>query len=63
MTNEQLAAYLYQLACRLNIELINLESCLTPKQERDSILTPVENIVLELKAQVEMLTGNDCPTV
>lgn len=63
MTNEQLAAYLYQLACRLNTELISLESCLTPKQERDSILTPVENIVFELKEQVKMLTGEACPTV
>ncbi len=63
MTNEQLAALLYQLACRLNIELVNIDSQLTGKQQAGDILAPMNDIVHELRMQVEMLTGKDCPTV
>lgn len=63
MTNEQLAALLYQLACRMQYELNVLDGELTGKQQANNILTPVENIVFELKQQVKMLTGEDCPTV
>lgn len=63
MTNEQLAAYLYQLACRLKCEFDILDDKLTPEQKETEILIPFNNIVFELERQVEMLTGNDCPTV
>lgn len=63
MTNEQLAALLYQLACRLNIELVNINNQLTTKQKDGDLLAPAFDVVYELKKQVEMLTGEDCPTV
>lgn len=61
MTNEQLAAYLYQLACRMQYEINVLDGELTGKQQVNNILTPVKNIVFELKEQVKMLTGKACP--
>lgn len=63
MTNEQLAAFLYQLACRLNIELFNIDNQLTAKQKAGDILAPAQDIVHELKNQVEMLTGEEWPLV
>lgn len=63
MTNEQLAAFLYQLACRLNIELVNVEEQLTAKQKAGDILVPAQDIVHELKEQIKMLTGEECPMV
>lgn len=63
MTNEQLAAFLYQLACRMQLELDDLGSRLTKKQQEDDILIPFDDIVLELKEQVKMLTGEECPMV
>ena len=63
MTNEQLAALLYQLACRMRYEINELDSRLTAKQQNANVLAPFENIVFELKEQVQMLTGEECPLV
>lgn len=63
MTNEQLAALLYQLACRMKTELDFVKSELTAKQKDNDITGQLDNMVLELKQQIEMLTGDPCPMV